>query len=449
MPRSLVSLSDAVRALFPGGWRAAILRPLLNTFVQRGTLIVRHSGGPELNFGDCGTPRVAVRLHDPRAILQLVYNPELALGELYMDGRLSIEDGGDIADLLDLVFSNRGRKSLPLALRVVQDLRWGFNQLWSPNSPWRSKRNVAHHYDLSAELYELFLDPDLQYSCAYFSDPSESLEAAQAGKKHHIASKLLLDKPGLSVLDIGSGWGGISLALARDFEANARGITLSEEQLVKARTRAQNAGLSERCQYELSDYRALVGRYDRIVSVGMFEHVGRRNFASYFVKARELLDDEGVMLLHTIGRLDGPGATAAWTDKYIFPGGYIPALSEISRAIERSGLLITDIEVLRLHYAKTLMEWRAKFEANRTEIAKLYDERFCRMWEFYLAGAEMAFRHIGHVVFQIQIAKRIDALPLTRDYMIDIERAIRAAIGTQPPRSEPNESEPSFPRRVA
>ncbi len=443
------SLANLFGFFFPHGWRAAILAPLLTRFVRRGTLIVRHPDGPELNFGDCGAPSVAVRFHDRSAITQLVFNPELALGELYMDGRLSIEDGRGIADLLDLVFSNRGRKSLPLGLRVVQDLRWGLSQIWSRNSPWRSKSNVAHHYDLSANLYEHFLDPDLQYSCAYFSDPTQSLEAAQVGKKYHIASKLLLDKPALSVLDIGSGWGGVSLDLARDFEANVRGITLSEEQLVKSRERAQNAGLSERCQFELSDYRGLVGRYDRIVSVGMFEHVGRRYFDSFFVKTRELLDDDGVMLLHTIGRLDGPGGTAPWTDKYIFPGGYIPALSEISRAVERSGLFITDIEVLRLHYAKTLMEWRQRFEANRKEIAELYDERFCRMWEFYLAGAEMAFRHIGHVVFQIQLAKRIDAVPLTRDYMIDIERAIHAAIGRQTQPSEPTESKPSPPLRVA
>jgi len=449
MRGSVVNFSGAVGAFFLGGWQAAILRPLLNAFVRRGTLIVRLSDGSELSFGDCGSPRIALRLHDSRAILQLARNPELALGELYMDGRLTAEDGGDIADILDLVFSNTGRKNLPRAWRIVQDLRSVLTEFWSRNSPWRAKANVAHHYDLSAKLYELFLDSDLQYSCAYFSGPSESLGAAQVAKKHHIASKLLLDKPGLSLLDIGSGWGGTAIDLARDFEANVRGITLSEEQLIKARERAKDAGVGERCQFELSDYRTLVGRYDRIVSVGMFEHVGRRYFDSFFVKARELLDDEGVMLLHTIGRLDGPGHTAPWTAKYIFPGGYIPALSEITRAIERSGLLITDVEVLRLHYAKTLMEWRRRFETNRKEITELYDERFCRMWEFYLAGAEMAFRHIGHVVFQIQIAKRIDAVPLTRDYMVDIERAIQAAIGSRAESSEPKDSTTALSRRVA
>ena len=441
--------SNVLGMLFPEGWRAAVLSPLLRAFIRRGTLVVRLPEGGELNFGDCGDPKVAVRVHDTRAIFELIRNPDMALGELYMDGRLTVEDGGDIADLLDLVFANIAATRIPRAWEWLRAIQFLGVRLSPRNSMRRAKSNVAHHYDLSEKLYETFLDEDLQYSCAYFTHPAQSLEAAQLAKKRHIASKLLLDKPGLSVLDIGSGWGGMALDLARDFEANVRGVTLSEEQLIKARARAADVGVSGRCQFELTDFRALVGRYDRIVSIGMFEHIGRRDYRSFFSKVRELLDDEGVMVLHTIGRLDGPGLTSPWIDKYVFPGGHIPALSEVARAIERSGLLMVDVEILRLHYAKTLMEWRERFEARRVEIAKLYDERFCRMWAFYLAGSEMSFRHLAHVVFQVQIAKRVDALPVTRDYMVDLERAISATIGYEPPARDPETGEVSLRRRVA
>ena len=441
--------SRVSQLLFPQGWQAAVLSPLLRIFIRHGTLIVQLPKGPELNFGDCADPRVSVRVHDTRAIFALILNPDLALGELYMDGRLTVEDGGDITDLLDLVFANVAENRFPPVWTVLRSLHLAIASIGPTNSAPRSRKNAAHHYDLSENLYALFLDDDLQYSCAYFSSPSESLDAAQLAKKRHIISKLLLDKPNLSILDIGSGWGGMALDLAHDFEANVRGVTLSEEQLVKSRKRAEEAGLKDRCQFELTDYRSLMGRYDRIVSVGMFEHVGRRNYRHFFNKVRELLDDEGVMLLHTIGRLDGPGTTSPWIDKYIFPGGHIPSLSEITRVIERSRLLVVDVEVLRLHYAKTLMEWRKRFDAHRAEIAKLYDERFCRMWEFYLAGSEMSFRHLQHVVFQIQIAKRIDALPLTRDYIVDLERAISATIDHDRAPDEPQPSKTSPERQVA
>jgi cyclopropane-fatty-acyl-phospholipid synthase len=298
------------------------------------------------------------------------------------------------------------------------------------NHAKKSKEHVAHHYDLNGHLYDLFLGRDKQYSCAYFSAPNETLEDAQIGKKRHIAAKLHLDRPDLKVLDIGCGWGGLALNLAQDCGADVLGVTLSEEQIGIARDRAEKAKLTDNCRFELVDYRALGGKYDRIVSVGMFEHVGAPYYDTFFAKVRDLLADDGVMLLHTIGRTDGPGATNAWIAKYIFPGGYVPAMSEAVAAVERSGLIVSDVEVLRLHYAETLKEWRKRFTANRAEAAKLYDERFCRMWEFYLAAAEMAFRHDGQVVFQFQIVKDQHALPITRDYMLDAERTMRFA-GTE------------------
>jgi cyclopropane-fatty-acyl-phospholipid synthase len=306
--------------------------------------------------------------------------------------------------------------------RLTRMLRNATRKIAQFNPASRAKKNVAHHYDLSDELYDRFLDRDRQYSCAYFPRGDETLEEAQIAKKRHIAAKLLLDKPGLKVLDIGCGWGGLALDLARDAGANVLGVTLSEEQIAIARARSEKERVSDHCRFELVDYRALSGTYDRIVSVGMFEHVGVPHYPKFFAKVRQLLDDNGVMLLHTIGRLDGPGSTNPWIAKYIFPGGYAPSLSELTSVVEKSGLLITDIEILRLHYAKTLTEWRRRFSAQRAEIAKIYDERFCRMWEFYLAGSEMAFRHDNEVVFQVQLVKRQEALPLTRDYMLDRER---------------------------
>jgi cyclopropane-fatty-acyl-phospholipid synthase len=290
----------------------------------------------------------------------------------------------------------------------------------------RARRNVAHHYDLSDTLYELFLDADRQYSCAYFAAPDQTIEQAQANKKRHIAAKLLL-APGQHVLDIGCGWGGLALYLAKECGVSVTGLTLSTEQLRVAERRAAAAGLSDRVRFELRDYRETNGRYDRIVSVGMFEHVGVVHYPEFFGKVKELLADDGVALLHSIGRQDGPASTNPWLRKYIFPGGYSPAMSEVVPVVERSGLWITDIEILRLHYAETLRAWRTRFNANRERIRALYDERFCRMWEFYLAGSEMAFRHQGHLNFQMQFAKKIDAVPLTRDYMVDWERSHRAS----------------------
>ncbi|HWC62720.1 MAG TPA: cyclopropane-fatty-acyl-phospholipid synthase family protein [Rhizomicrobium sp.] len=390
---------------------------LLRHYIRRGTLSVHYPDGQTKVYGS-GEPKAAIRLADRLAPWALAFDPDLKLGELYMNGRLLIEDG-DIVSLMDLLVGNvslTGASGTHQLLRIVRQLFRIFGQF---NPVSRARAHVAHHYDLSRRLYDLFLDGSRQYSCAYFAHEGASLEEAQAAKKLHIAAKLKFDRPGLTVLDIGCGWGGLAMDVARERDADVLGITLSTEQIAVAEELARQNGLSGHCRFSLMDYRKLDGQFDRIVSVGMFEHVGVRYYPDFFRKAASLLKDDGVMLLHSIGRADGPGVTNAWIRKYIFPGGYAPALSEILPVIEKMGLIVTDVEVLRLHYARTLAEWQKRFQANRAEISALYDERFCRMWEFYLAGAEMAFRHEKQVVFQIQITKRVDALPLTRDYMME------------------------------
>jgi cyclopropane-fatty-acyl-phospholipid synthase len=291
------------------------------------------------------------------------------------------------------------------------------------NPARRSRRNVAHHYDLNGRLYSLFLDRDRQYSCAYFPRGDETIDEAQIGKKRHIAAKLLLDRPGLSVLDIGCGWGGLALTLARDYGARVTGITLSTEQLAEAQARAKAEGLDDRVNFELMDYRSMNRSFDRIVSVGMFEHVGVNHYRQFFEVVKRCLTPEGVALLHSIGRSDRPTATNPWISKYIFPGGYCPSLSEVFPAIEKTGLIATDIEILRLHYAETLRHWRRRFMANLDAITTIYDERFCRMFEFYLAGSELAFRYQHQMIFQIQLTRHQAAAPLVRDYITDTESA--------------------------
>jgi cyclopropane-fatty-acyl-phospholipid synthase len=290
------------------------------------------------------------------------------------------------------------------------------------NSLARARANVAHHYDLDSRLYDLFLDGDRQYSCAYFTAPGESLETAQRNKRRHIAAKLLLDRPQLRVLDIGSGWGGLGLYLAEESGADVTGVTLSTEQHAMSNARAEKAGLAGRVKFRLEDYRLATGPYDRIVSVGMFEHVGRRNWGEFFDKVRDLLAPDGVALLHTIGYWDTPGPINPFIRKYIFPGADLPSLGELTARAGAAGLIVTDVEVLRIHYAETLRLWRERFMARRAEAAAIYDERFCRMWEFYLALCEAGFRYRSTVIFQVQLAKRLDAVPLTRDYMVDWER---------------------------
>jgi cyclopropane-fatty-acyl-phospholipid synthase len=388
--------------------------------IQSGGLTIIDAGGRRHVVGGPGGPAATIRLHDKALHYWLAINPTLYVGEAYMDGTLTIEQGS-LHDFLTICAINVDRafeqplmRALAVGARILRHLH-------QRNPARLARAHVAHHYDLSGHLYDLFLDSDRQYSCGYFTHRHHDIEQAQLDKKRHLAAKLRL-APGERVLDIGSGWGGLALYLARTCGCEVVGITLSEEQLKASRLRAERAGLADRVRFELRDYREQTGRFDRIVSVGMFEHVGLQHYPEFFAKIRELLTDDGIALLHSIGRMDGPGATNEWIRKYIFPGGYAPAISEVLPVVERLKLWVTDIEVLRLHYAETLRCWYERFQANRAEIARLYDERFCRMWEFYLAGSEMAFRSMGHMVFQMQIAKRQDAVPLTRDYVTDWER---------------------------
>jgi cyclopropane-fatty-acyl-phospholipid synthase len=401
-----------------------LLSHLLRHLVRRGTLRVIDAGGAVHSFAGEPGPAVTVRLHDASLGRKLFLNPRLYLGEAFMNGELTVEDAS-IYDFLDFIAENMNLAPRTLLTPLYDGFGRAFRVFQQYNPLHRSRENVAHHYDLSDTLYDLFLDADRQYSCAYFLAPEQTIEEAQANKKRHIAAKLLL-QPGQRVLDIGSGWGGLALYLARECGVSVTGLTLSTEQLKVAQRRAADAGLADRVRFELLDYREATGQYDRIVSVGMFEHVGVVHYAAFFRKVKDLLAEDGVALLHSIGRQDGPGATNPWIRKYIFPGGYSPAVSEVVPVVERTGLWITDIEILRLHYAETLRAWRQRFNANRERVRALYDERFCRMWEFYLAGSEVAFRRQGHMNFQMQLARRVDAVPLTRDYITDWERGHRA-----------------------
>jgi len=393
--------------------------------VKHGSLEVTTAGGKRLTFGDGTEPRVSLRFKDAPAQMALCLHPELKLGELYVDGRLVIEQG-TILDLLQLLLQDTHGQLDELPLKRLRKIRtWMMRK--AENDASRSKRNVAHHYDLDGRLYSLFLDSDRQYSCAYFDHPDATLEEAQAAKKRHIAAKLLVE-PGQSVLDIGSGWGGMGLYLAQAAGAGSvKGVTLSEEQLEVSRKRSATACLQDRVRFELQDYRATTGAFDRIVSVGMFEHVGVPSYDAYFQACRRLLKEDGVMLLHTIGRSGTPYPTNPWITKYIFPGGHLPVLSEMMPAIERAGLIVTDIEILRLHYAYTLKAWRERFLAHREEVLRLYDERFCRMWECYLAMSESAFRWQDAVVFQLQLTRRNDVVPLTRAYIPEREAVLKSA----------------------
>jgi cyclopropane-fatty-acyl-phospholipid synthase len=399
-----------------------LLFQMLRKVFRRGTLMVIDPAGAAHAFGDGAAPTVKIRIHTKAFAWRLLRNPGLAVGEGYMDGDLTVENG-DIYDFLDLAARNLGWSNGDhWSMRFAAFLGRLVRRVAQHNPIGTAQSNVAHHYDLNGALYDLFLDRDRQYSCAYFYSPDDSIEMAQAQKKRHIAAKLLL-KPGQRVLDIGSGWGGLGLYLAGLDKLDVTGVTLSEEQHKVSQQRATDAGVSDRVRFKLLDYRNETDRFDRIVSVGMFEHVGVGHYREFFQKLAGLLADDGVAMLHTIGRANGPGSTHPWIAKYIFPGGYSPALSEVLPHIERADLYVTDVEVLRLHYAETLRQWRRRFNANRATVAKLYDERFCRMWEFYLAGSECAFRWSGHVIFQIQMAKKQDAVPLTRDYIGAFEEA--------------------------
>ncbi|MEQ1613791.1 MAG: cyclopropane-fatty-acyl-phospholipid synthase family protein [Hyphomicrobiaceae bacterium] len=395
----------------------------LEQFIMEGALEVVTASGDHHTIGKVSGAMPAVRFTDRAAEFRLLANPPLALGELYMEGRLLVTRGS-IYDIVALATHNLTLQPPIRLLRMRERLRVILRRVQQRNGELRAKQNVAHHYDIDGRLYELFLDADRQYSCAYFESRDQSLEEAQLAKKRHIAAKLLIE-PGHRVLDIGSGWGGLGLYLAERCGAEVTGITLSEEQLRIARSRAQQQGVADTVKFRMQDYRAITERFDRIVSVGMFEHVGVGYYDTFFSKVSDLLADDGVMLLHAIGSTAEPGATNPWMAKYIFPGGYTPALSEVLPAIERAGLIVTDIEILRLHYAETLRAWRERFLVRRDEAQALYDERFCRMWEFYLAGCEAAFRHGDLMVFQIQLAKRLYSVPVTRDYVAHREALLR------------------------
>ncbi|HEB79137.1 MAG TPA: class I SAM-dependent methyltransferase [Rhodospirillales bacterium] len=398
-----------------------LLSRLLERMIHTGTLKVIDAAGELYVYTGGPGPEVTVRLHNKALHRKLFFNPCLYIGEAYMDGSLTIEKG-TLPGFLKIVASNlKFSKDLPLFSKYRR-FSCMFRGLQQYNPISRARSHVVSHYDISNRLYGLFLDQDLQYSCAYYNTPGDNLETAQANKQRHLAAKLLLE-PGQRVLDIGSGWGGLALYLAETGGGQVTGLTLSDEQLKAANQRAAETGLSENVHFHLRDYREENGKYDRIVSVGMFEHVGVNYYSEFFAKVRDLLADDGVCVLHSIGRMGGPSSTCAWLRKYIFPGGYSPALSEVLPAVEDSGLWVDDIEVLRLHYAKTLNAWQRRFQANRDKIAELFDERFCRMWEFYLALSESAFLYGDHFVFQMQLSKRRGAVPLTRDYQTEWEHA--------------------------
>src|SRR5665213_559714 len=406
-----------------------LLQFLLKTFIRRGTFRVTTSRGTVLTFGDGTGQPVSVRFTSRSAEWAILFDPELKFGEAFMNGTFVVEQGS-IADVLAVMLGQQ--TEVPYWARPQWFLRYLYRRLQQFNPRRRSRENVAHHYDLDGRLYSLFLDADRQYSCGYFEQPGQSLDDAQLAKKRHLAAKLLME-PDKRVLDIGCGWGGMCLYLAETAGADVTGVTLSQEQYAIANERAAEKGLTGRARFKLQDYRDVSGPFDRIVSVGMFEHVGVNHYDTFFRKSAQLLKDDGVMMLHAIGRSEGSGITNPWISKYIFPGGYIPALSEVLPRIEKAGLLINDIEILRLHYAETLKAWRERFLAHREEVERIYDERFERMWEFYLASSEMSFREQNMMVFQIQLTKRQGVVPMTRDYIMREEQRLRGAERTHHP----------------
>jgi cyclopropane-fatty-acyl-phospholipid synthase len=413
-----------------------LLKRVLDRLVRTGNLKVTGPKGLSVIFGDGSGEPVHMHIKTAHAERAITFDPMLAVPEAYMDGELDILEGG-VLGVMRIAFQNMGSGGIDATWsKAIEGLRHAFRRLQQINTATRARRNVQRHYDLSGDLYRLFLDEDMQYSCAYFEQPDMTLDEAQAAKKRHIAAKLRL-KAGQTVLDIGSGWGGLGLYLAKSFDVDVQGVTLSTEQHGVATDRAHAQGLENRVHFELRDYRELNERFDRIVSVGMFEHVGVNHYRTFFDKSATLLKPDGVMLLHTIGRSGVPWATSAFIRKYIFPGGYIPSLSEVMPAIEKSGLIVTDVEILRLHYADTLKHWGQRFAANRDKAKAIYDERFCRMWEFYLAASEAAFRWQDLVIFQIQISKKTDTLPMTRDYMAKCEKALDTRHRPKAPAAKP------------
>ncbi len=413
---------------------------LLEMIIRAGTVVVIDAEGVHHSFEGRNPPpkgaphTVTMRIHDRRFYWRFITNPSLAIGEAFMNGTLTPDEGTSLYDLLLVLMENYSVARTRGLIGLIDTATRALCRILAFNPVGRSQRNVAHHYDLGDELFDLFLDSDRQYSCAYFADPSESLEQAQMNKKNRIARKLLL-RPGARVLDIGSGWGGLSLFLAKAFDADVTGITLSREQLATSNARAGADHVNEQCRFLLRDYRHERGQYDRVVSIGMFEHVGLRHYRAFFRHVSNLLADNGIALIHSIGMFDRPGPVPAWISKYIFPGSYIPTLSQALLAVEAASLKVTDIEIWRIHYAETLQRWRTRFLSNRDKAKAMYDERFCRMWEFYLTSCEIAFRIGDLMVFQLQLTKDQEAVPLTRDYIGPARAPITDAANVVPFRS--------------
>ena len=412
------------------------LSHMMKSFVRVGTLKVIDADGRVHVFSGAPGPNVTMRLSDKSLYHKLVFNPELNAGEAYMDGRLTFEDS-TLRDFLTLISINRISLGSYPVQRVLRRVSRFFKRFQQANPIGKAQQNVAHHYDLGNDFYRLFLDEGMQYSCAYFLSDDDTLEQAQRNKLRLLAAKLDLS-PGLRVLDIGCGWGELALYLAAMNDVEVVGVTLSKEQYERAQSRAQSAGMGDRVRFELKDYRELAGRFDRIVSVGMFEHVGVHHYGEFFAKINDLLDDDGIALIHSIGHMSPPGTASPWLRKYIFPGAYSPALSEVFDAVERNSLWVTDLEILRLHYARTLAHWIQRFEANRDKIEAMYDEKFGRMWEFYLISAEIMFRTGSQLVFHIQLARKRDAVPIVRDYITEAQRTYtKLESGNPVPRTAP------------
>jgi cyclopropane-fatty-acyl-phospholipid synthase len=393
---------------------------LLKTIIHQGSLVLVTAKKRRTTFGNDRPPRATIKLHKKSLEWTLGIDPELGIGEAYRNGSLTIKEG-TLRDFLQILLLNVANLEKTAWFRWLDRFSRPWRRFKQVNPLNRARKNATHHYDLSPQLYDLFLDSDRQYSCGYFVGPRVSLDQAQLDKKRHIASKLYLNQPNLKVLDIGSGWGGLALFLAQEANCDVTGLTLSNEQFVQSEQRAQAKKLSKKCRFALRDYRQEKGPYDRIVSVGMFEHVGKKHYDEFFRKIHDLLAHNGVCLLHAIGRFNESRAINPFIRKHIFPGADLPSLSEVLLSVERSGLFATDVEILRLHYAETLRHWNERFQKHRTEAARIYDESFCRKWEFYLIGCELAFRLGQLMVFQLQLTKRLTTLPITRDYMFEWE----------------------------
>ena len=393
-----------------------LLTKFLNNLFKKDGFLLEDANGQTHTIGKPESAKpIIMKVHDKKLHSKLLFYPDLYFGEAYTDGKITFKNG-NISGFLDLALKNIGREKTNFISEFINSIRGSYRYLTNFNYIKKSKMNVAHHYDISDELYFLFLDPLKQYSCAYFKNESDSLEEAQKNKINHIIKKLNI-KENSKVLDIGSGWGHLSMEIARQAKCQVTGVTLSENQYRYSSVKAKESNLGNQVQFRLMDYREVKEKYDRVVSVGMFEHVGRKFYNTFFNKVSEILKDDGLALLHTIGSVNAPRSPQPWITKYIFPGGYTPSLSEVANPIEKSGLILSDMEVLRMHYAHTLRNWKERFIKNKEKVLKMFDERFFRMFEFYLSSCEMAFKHGDQVVYQLQLTKKLNTAPSTRDYI--------------------------------